>query len=281
MGENSGTNGWCERVLALDWLRAGALVLNLALVAFIVYVLLWIPLQKRLIMSGQDQFYWNVTALLATVWITYVLAKLGARREVLHEARATARSAVNRILQARTGTEAILSNLDDKLTKIGGESPSGGAKLGRDAVCLHLDDMRHQVVLVSDTLRYAVRDWREILRGDWDKQSQGESEIAAVLQKAGELEAQIAGVQAEIAEKTEALEKERGEKAQIADDRRKLEGQVAELRRKLSEERAKAMAATQRVPFPVGTGVGTAAEIGSGVSVFSGAGAAGLLYAPP
>jgi hypothetical protein len=85
---------------------------NLLIVCLIVYVLLWLPIKGGLAVSKSEQFQWNVFALAATLWVSYKCARAASKREVLREAQATARGALRRILQARSGSRSVLGKVD-------------------------------------------------------------------------------------------------------------------------------------------------------------------------
>lgn len=260
-----------SRLKKVEWQRVLAVLAALLVVCVIVYVLLYLPLQKELVLDQQDQFQWNVFSLFLTVLVTYWFANWASKREVLREARATARSATYRILQAKTGVQAIMDNIKEKRATVNSVDDTQTDGVNGTVFGIHLHDLYHQAEMVGNTLLYAEYDWKEILAEDIAKQFEADDQLANAYQEIAQLQTLLSNN----VEKMSELERDSSENAQAQADKRKLQLENEKLRLQLDTERARANTAANSRPFPTGAasipigGAGLLAGLGTGAGAGS------------
>lgn len=243
----SSTQDW---LVSGGWITISAVVANMAVVGIIGYCLLYLPLQKGLVMSGRDQWMWNMFALILGVWVSYQFAKRVSKREVLGEAQATARSAMNRILQASRCATDMLGNVEAKLIQVEDEGKQAGGKCDTMLIKERFNDLKHQVTMICDTLVYAQSDWKTILKDDLAKQSEAIAEYTLAQEKIASVTAKLEDNYKDLARKNQELEEEKGAKDKLGKEKSALEKSNRELEARLLAERRKAATATREAPCP-------------------------------
>lgn len=243
MGKEDQSGLTLHRMALWNWPRFIWIFINIVVVATVCYLLVYLPLARKLVLNERDQFMWNVFALFLTMWASYQFARMSFKRDILEKLGATAYGALNRIFEAQAGVTAILDNIKVKLSAIqkqGVTSPSAEFYGER------FTDIQHQVSMVANILRYAVLDWKSVLPADFEKQQQEEAEFL-------EAQSEMARLRTELERKTAELEEEKGAKAEIDARNEILLQEIARLDQRMSEQLRKAAAATRQAPFPMGT----------------------------